>query len=85
MCLEPFDKISEVRQLFWKHVYHVKWIDIWFERNTNCCLCKRNYAEDEEANIGDETELAETVPPSANVSFIGADFLESRENDINDS
>ena len=24
VCLEPFDKMSEVRQLYCKHVYHVK-------------------------------------------------------------
>ena len=33
----------------------------------------------------DETDIAETVPPSANVSFIGPEYLESTENDINDT
>ena len=51
ICLEVWTPEAEIRVLTCDHVYHVKCIDSWFEHNTICCMCKKDYSD-----LGSELE-----------------------------
>lgn len=57
ICLESFRKADMIRQLSCTHIFHAKCIELWFQRNTVCCLCKRDYkditTEAEESRVED--------------------------------
>eukprot|EP00357_Protocruzia_adherens_P016239 CAMPEP_0114972572 /NCGR_PEP_ID=MMETSP0216-20121206/472_1 /TAXON_ID=223996 /ORGANISM="Protocruzia adherens, Strain Boccale" /LENGTH=754 /DNA_ID=CAMNT_0002332965 /DNA_START=269 /DNA_END=2534 /DNA_ORIENTATION=+ len=80
VCLDTFEKGSKVRRLRCKHVFHRDCIDLWFERNIFCPLCKRDCSiNGPEVNTTFEDSIA-TVNTTANL--LDTDMDDSRD-DLN--
>ncbi|CAG9334240.1 unnamed protein product [Blepharisma stoltei] len=71
ICLDKFKDSDMIRELACSHIYHARCIDLWFERNTFCCLCKREIMSE---NIENRLGLSETF---GNMSEIVMEELES--------
>lgn len=47
ICLSPFERGEDVKQLPCAHFYHPECIDAWLERDVTCPLCKQPVADEE--------------------------------------
>uniref|UniRef100_A0A0G4HKR2 RING-type domain-containing protein n=1 Tax=Chromera velia CCMP2878 TaxID=1169474 RepID=A0A0G4HKR2_9ALVE len=56
ICLVEFDEKDLVRLLTCRHCYHKGCIDEWFKSNSNCPLCKRDYAPDASPEAGNPAQ-----------------------------
>ncbi|CAG9321837.1 unnamed protein product [Blepharisma stoltei] len=59
ICLQLYKKQDMIRELSCAHIFHANCIDTWFQSNTVCCLCKRDYKqnmtmENEESRIEED-------------------------------
>lgn len=54
---------ANVRKTKCDHEFCVQCFDTWFEKNTTCPICKRDYSEDNEYDLID-TQTMEIVGPS---------------------
>lgn len=50
-----------------RHVFHKGCIDLWFERNTQCCLCKRDYSNSGSLSDGERSAISIHMSDNENI------------------